>query len=242
MSRIRCLWIGAIASGLLVAACNDSPQSLTSVDGALDVPGDVAAQGATIPFAKLRMFLEFNSTDNDLGVQLLLDGDDWLRVDGVDPRGRQFVEVQTGGRLRELGLTELFWESAEPSPEEVLALIPAGVYKYTGKTVDGERLIGTATLSHTLPAAPTISPANGVVVNANNLVVTWQSIASLASFQVIVADEASGMELVVDLLPSRTSFRVPTEFVRPGRTYKIEVLAVATNGNKTISEVTVQTQ
>lgn len=246
MFRSRIIWIGAVTAALLVIACNDPPQSLTSVDGTIDqvatATADRQSSRSQIPFSKLKMFLEFNSTDDDLGVQLLLDGDDWQRIEGRDPRGREFVEVEAGGRLRELGITELFWESAEPSPAEVLATIPAGTYNYSGTTVDGERLVGSATLSHTLPTAPRFSPQDGAIVDATNFVITWQPIAGLASFQVIVADETAGREMVVDLAPNVTSLRVPTEFARPGVPYKIEVLAVASNGNKTITEATIQTK
>lgn len=243
MSQSRIGWIGAVAALGLIVACSDSPPS--SIESAVDVATQTATErhegGSQIPFAKLKLFLEFNSTDNDLGVQLLLDGTDWEHIEGFDPRGREIVEVETGGRLRQLGLTELFWESAEPSPEEVLGLIPAGTYSFTGKTVDGDRLAGSATLSHSLPTAPKFTPTDGAVVDVNNLIVVWQAIAGLASFQLIVFEEPTGLELVADLRPSVTSFRVPTEFLRRGSTYKIEVLAVAMNGNKTISEATIQT-
>lgn len=239
-------WIGAACASALIfsISCSDAPPA-PSTESATNVSAEVVADrasGPTLPFAKLKLFLEFNSTDNDLGVQLLLDAQDWEHVEGSDPRGREVVEIETSGRLKQLGLTELFFESAEPSPEEVLSKIPAGTYGFSGKTVDGERLAGTATLSHNLPAAPAFSPADGAIVDMNNLVITWKPIAGLASFQVIVADQTSGLELVVDLQPSVTSFRVPTEFLRRNTPYKIEVLAVALNGNKTITEATVRTK
>lgn len=239
-------WIGAACASALTfsISCSDAPPA-PSTESATNVSAEVVADrasGPTLPFAKLKLFLEFNSTDNDLGVQLLLDAQDWEHVEGSDPRGREVVEIETSGRLKQLGLTELFFESAEPSPEEVLSKIPAGTYSFSGKTVDGEKLAGTATLSHSLPPAPSFTPTDGAVVDMNNFVITWKPIAGLASFQVIVADQTSGLELVVDLQPSVTSFRVPTEFLRRNTPYKIEVLAVALNGNKTITEATVQTK
>ncbi|MGH7712307.1 MAG: hypothetical protein ACREOG_13535 [Gemmatimonadaceae bacterium] len=248
MPRSRPYLLGAVAAGALgfAVSCSDAPPAPATGASALDPVSEASlerkADGAQIPFANLKMILEFNSTDNDLGVQLFLDGEDWQRIAGFDPRGQEFVEVETGGRLHQLGLTELFWESAEPSPAEVLALIPAGNYRYTGTTVAGESLTGTAHLSHSLPPAPSFTPTDGAVVDMNNFVITWQSIGGLASFQLIVVDEASALELVVDLRPSITSFRVPPEFLRRSTEYKIEVLAVAQNGNKTISEATVETQ
>ncbi len=247
MPQSRRNWIGAAAVSALSfgISCSDAPPAPSTESSAKvssEVAADRRASGPTIPFAKLKLFLEFNSTDNDLGVQLLLDAQDWEHVEGSDPRGREVVEIETSGRLKQLGLTELFFESAEPSPEEVLSKIPAGTYSFSGKTVDGEKLAGTATLSHSLPPAPSFTPTDGAVVDMNNFVITWKPIAGLASFQVIVADQTSGLELIVDLQPSVTSFRVPTEFLRRNTPYKIEVLAVALNGNKTITEATVQTR
>ncbi len=242
MLRLRqtCFGVGAISA--LILGCSDAPGAPAAVSDADDNTAVLNVEGAQIPFAKLKLFLEFNSTDDDLGVQLLLDADDWEWVKGRDPRGREIVDIDARGRLRDLGITELFFESAEPSPAEVLALIPAGIYSFSGKTVDGEKLAGTATLSHSLPAAPVFSPSHGELVDAGNVVITWTAISSLASFQVIVADEALGREIVADVASSVTSFQVPATFMRPNALYKAEVLAVATNGNKTITEGTFQTK
>ncbi len=246
MLRLRQTWIGAgaISALALILGCSEAPGAPVSLSEAGDSTAVLSETegGAQIPFAKLKLFLEFNSTDDDLGVQLLLDAPDWEWVKGHDPRGRRVVDIDARGRLRDLGITELFFESAEPSPEEVLALIPAGVYGFSGKTVDGERLTGTATLSHNLPPAPVFSPSNGELVDAKNLVITWKAIGGLASFQVIVVDEALGREIVADVAPSVTSFQVPATFLRPNAQYKAEVLSVATTGNKTITEGTFQTK
>ncbi len=244
MLQLRQTWIGAGAISALILGCSEPPGAPASVSEADDstVVLNMEDGGAQIPFAKLKLFLEFNSTDDDLGVQLLLDAPGWEWVNGHDPRGRRIVDIDARGRLRELGITELFFESAEPSPEEVLALIPAGIYSFSGKTVDGEKLAGTATLSHSLPPAPVFSPSNGELVDAGNLVITWKAISGLASFQVIVADESLGREIVADVAPTVTTFRVPATFLRPNAQYKAEVLAVATNGNKTITEGTLQTK
>ncbi|MDQ3698877.1 MAG: fibronectin type III domain-containing protein [Gemmatimonadota bacterium] len=237
-------WYGvAVASGLTLAiGCKDAPGAPESSARADDPEfAEVAvdgAPGARIPFAKLQFFFEFNSTDNDLGVQLLLDGDEWRRVAGFDPGNRRIVDISAHGRLQELGLTELFFESAEPSPGEVLALFPAGTYRFVGLTLGGDRLAGTATLSHDFPPAPSFSPSNGELVDRNNVVIRWNAIPGIASYQLIVENEALGVALTVDVPPSVTSMQVPPAFLQPGTTYKAEVLAIAANGNKTITEGT----
>jgi len=237
----------AFATSLaIVAACNDPPQApestaFSSSTSASD-EGEDSRRGSTIAFADLRLTLEFNSTDNDLGVQLNLDAQDWERVTAFDPGHQQILDISGQGRLKQLGLTELFFETAEPTPAEVLALFPQGNYRFTGKTVDGDVLAGSARLSHDLPPAPVfISPTNGQIVDRNNLVVRWQPIAGLARFQLIVENDESGETLIIDLLPSVTSLPIPAAFLQPNTTHKAEVLAIGKNGNKTLSEITFMT-
>ena len=117
-------------------------------------------------------------------MQLLLDAEDWKRVTGFDPGNKQIVEILAAGRLGELGPTELFFESAEPEPAEVLALFPEGNYQFEGRTVDREVLVGTTRLSHVLPQAPVFSPSRGELVDRNNVVVSWNAIPGIAGYQV----------------------------------------------------------
>jgi hypothetical protein len=191
-----------------------------------------------IPFDEARIFFEFNSTDNDLGVQVLLDGDAWNRLGILDPRGERILEITAEGRLGELGLTELFFESDEPSPEEVLALFRAGNYEFEGETVEGDELEGEARLSHKLPPAPIIVTPSfpGQELDRTNTVIEWQAIPGIAGFEVIVENEDAGAEMTVPLPATTTRLHVPEEFLDPGTGYKVEVLAIAENGNKTIAE------
>lgn len=240
-------WYGAaVASALSLAiACNDAAAPKKSADTTdpsfAENWGDEGEGGGT-PFADLRLFFEFNFTDNDLGVQLHLDGEDWKRVAAFDPGNRRIFDITAQGRMRELGLTELFFESAEPSPSEVLDLFPPGSYRFVGRTVENERLVGTATLSHALPPAPSFSPSNGEVVDRNNTVIRWNSIPGIAGFQLIVENQELGLTLTVDLQPSVTSLQVPPAFLQGGTEYKAEILAIAHNGNKTIAEGTFVTK
>jgi len=194
--------------------------------------------GRQIPFADVKIFFEFNSTDNDLGLQVFLDGKAWKRLTIEDPHERKILDIKAESALRELGLTELFFESAEPSPEEVLALFPAGVYEFEGRTVEGDELEGEATLSHELPPAPDIiHPAfPGQEVDSDDLVIVWRAIPGIASFEIIVDNETTGASMTVALPASATTLEVPEEFLTPDSEYKVEVLAIADNGNKTITE------
>jgi hypothetical protein len=117
-------------------------------------------------FEVARIFFEYNSTDNDLGVHVFVDGEDWRELEIVNPKGRTIFEVEGKGPYRELGLTELFFEGAEPNLDDVplgelLDLFPEGEYKFIGKVVDGQRITGTAMLSHAIPDGPMVSAQGG---------------------------------------------------------------------------------
>ena len=193
---------------------------------------------AEIPFDAARIFLEYNSTDDDLGVQVLLDGDAWKRLKILDPRGHSILGVTAQGTLGNLGLTELFFESDEPSPAEVLELIQAGEYEFEGVTVEGDELDSEATLSHDLPPAPVILVPStpGEELDRTQAVIQWEPIANIAGFEVIVESEDVGAEMTVPLSAGMTSLHVPVEFLDPATGYKVEVLAISLNGNKTIAE------
>ena len=196
------------------------------------------AGGGGIPFDDVRIFFEFNSTDNDLGVQVLLDAEAWKRLEILDPRGGKILDIAAEGNLGQLGLTELFFESAEPSPEEVLALFRAGKYEFEGESVEGDELEGEARLSHNLPPAPIIVTPSfaGQELDRTNTVIEWQAIPGIAGFEVIVENEDVGAELTIPLSATTTRVHVPEEFLDPETEFKVEVLAIGENGNKTIAE------
>lgn len=196
------------------------------------------ANGQEEPFDQAQIFFEFNSTDNDLGVQVKLDGEAWKRLRIFGPGDRRILNLSVDGRLGKLGLTELFFESDEPSPEEVLDLLQEGDYEFEGLTVDGELLESESELSHDLPPAPNILVPSvaGEELDRFNAVVSWGAIPGIASWEIIVESEAAGAEMTVPLSASATSLHIPEEFLDPDTEYKVEVLAIGTNGNKTISE------
>src|SRR3972149_5649703 len=87
--------------------------------------------GAKIPFSDARILIELNATDEDVGIQVFLDAEGWKKVSIVSPDGRTILEVLSSGKLRKQGLTELFFESEEPSLDDVplsefLARFPGG--------------------------------------------------------------------------------------------------------------------
>lgn len=112
-----------------------------------------------IPFDVAELFFELNNTDGDLGIHALIDGDPWKRLRIEDPQDRKMLNVFVRGRLRKQGLTEFFFESAEPvfeelPPENFFMRFPEGVYEIEGITLDGEERESEAEISHAMPAPP----------------------------------------------------------------------------------------
>jgi Fibronectin type III domain len=191
-----------------------------------------------------KIIVEFNATDSDVGIQAFLGGPPWEVVEIVSPDGRKVFHVDRG-TLKELGMNELSFESEEPSLddlplEQFLALFPEGEYKFLGTTVEGDDLVGTATLTHDIPDAPVVvSPEEGTV-DSDNTVIKWNPVASppgieIAGYQVTVEREEPFRVLSADLPPTTTSFTVPADFLEPGTEYKFEVLAIEVSGNQTIT-------
>ena len=118
-------------------------------------------------FDEANLFAELNDTDGDLGFHALIDGEPWRRLSISDPNGRQILLVRPQRRLARQGLTELFFESAEPdldelSPEEFFDRFPRGSYRISGRTIEGDELDSTATFSHRMPAPPDNVTVSGV--------------------------------------------------------------------------------
>ncbi len=247
----RLIGLPALFLLLFLPAC-DKPTTPTrteadpgqaTTEAELDAAGasDAAATVDAVPFADARIFFELNSTANDLGLQLALDNDDgWRRVRVLDPGLKDILLFQTAGRLNQLGITELFFETAEPAPEEVLALFPPGQYRFRGGTVDGQHLASVSTLSHDFPPAPTFTPSGGAVVDVSNTVVKW-SAPDAEKVEVIIEQDELEHILDITLSGSATQLRVPRQFLTPGKEYKIEVLSIGENGNRIITEGTFRT-
>ncbi len=127
-----------------------------------------SAAFAVEEFSEFRPLIEINSTDGDIGFHMLLDGDAWKVARVFDGDGDRMLRVRGTDDLDEQGITEIFFESAEPlcwddgSGEETVTLeefvdrFEAGVYSARGRTLDGERLVAQADFSHAIPAAPQV--------------------------------------------------------------------------------------
>jgi hypothetical protein len=232
---------------LALLACDKSQTPAESLNGS-GSGGDSSQEAATVlensvassPFDKAQVFLEFNTTDDDMGFQVFLDAEGWRNVSLTDPRGNRIGRIVAEGPLGQIGITELRFESAEPSPEDVLSRFRAGEYKFRGETVEGASLASNVRLSHTLLDAPTFSPRNGQVVDPRNTVVRWNA-PGAGRVEIILEHDELGHVFDVTLSATTRRLTIPPEFLRRGTEYKIELLAIAGNGNRTIAESTIRT-
>lgn len=207
-------------------------------------------------FSQARIIIEFNASAEDVGIQVFLDGDPWKRLIVSDPNERQILAIAGSNSLAKHGLTELFFETSEPSLADLplkdfLARFPAGRYEFEGETIDGTELESTAVLSHTIPAGPEIvSPISldddPPLVDPDHLVIEWEPVTEtitgsgrvqITGYQVIVEQEEPLRIFSIDLPASATSVAVPPGFlVQPNTLHKFEVLAIERGGNQTITE------
>lgn len=119
-----------------------------------------------IPFAEAELFFELNNTDGDLGIHSSIDGNGWKRLMIEDSQERKMLDINVKGRLRNQGLTQLFFESAEPrfdelAPEVFFDRFPEGLYEIEAITLDGGEMESEAELSHAMPAPPANISVNG---------------------------------------------------------------------------------
>lgn len=200
-----------------------------------------------IPLDTALMRIEINATDGDAGIQLEVDGEPWKELSVFGPSGKRMFNVRNRGILHDWGLTELFFESSEPSFDEVpfevfLERFPEGDYTVLGKTIEGDVMTGSATLSHTVPDQPNVLwPLEDDIVSPDDLVIAWEAVpdpkdAEVVAYEIIVAREEPFREYIVDVPASVLEVSVPIEFLENETDYKFEVLAILDNGNQTITE------
>jgi hypothetical protein len=212
-----------------------------------------AAKPTPVEFEEVRLITEYNSTDDDIGVQFFLDVDSWQSVRILNPAGKEIFEARArSSLLQQGGGTEMFLESEEPtldelSLEEFFELFPEGTYQFLGRTPDGERLIGEAEFSHDIPAGPEITlPVAGQDCAPNvgiPVVIAWNEVTEtidgdpidVEAYEVIIEGEDVDFDVTMPA-DAGTSVTVPAEILEEGTEYKFEVLAIAENGNQTISE------
>jgi len=234
-------------------------------------PGAIWAGGdddddEEIPFSVANIFFELNDTDGDLGIHALIDGDPWKSLEIEIPGERENLRISLRGGLRRQGLTELFFESAEPTfdeldPEDFFDRFPEGEYGIEGTTIEGEEMESTAIVTHLLPAPAGNLRVNGSLVSedcdedpgpsvSGPFVVTWDPVplshpelgrtgepVVVTMYQLVVErEEPTLLKFTVDLPPDVTEVTLPGGFAESGEEFKIEVLVREESGNQTAVE------
>lgn len=194
------------------------------------------------PFDEAVIYFELNNTDGDLGIHALIDGQPWKRLEIEDPNERRMLAVNVRGRLRRQGLTEIFFESAEPAfeelaPEKFFNRFPEGEYEIEGRTLEGDELESEVWLSHVMPA-PTVVFVNGEsaaedcdadelpeVEVGETVIISWEPVTEhhpdlggsgdieVQNYEVVVEIDDTPWKTSSILSPDVTTFQVPAEIL-----------------------------
>ena len=213
-------------------------------------------------FAEAQLFFELNDTDGDLGIHASIDGEPWTDLEIEGPDDRRLLNIFSRGRLRKQGLTQLSFESAEPSfdeldPADFFRRFPEGHYEIEGIAQGGGTIESRALLSHVLAAPPENILISGApaadscdaeplpTVSAP-VTIDWDPVTqshpeigrrgriTVSGYQLFV--EREGVKLSLDLPPTVTHFEIPTGITNLGKEFKFEIIVRTTRGNNTAVE------
>lgn len=151
---------------------------------------------ASDEYDEAHIFFELNNTDGDLGIHSLIDGDAWKKLQIFGPNGDKMLDIKVKSNLKKQGLTEIFFESAEPpfesddpeeetlTPAEFFERFDEGTYVISGSSTEGDELESEVEITHVMPAPPIVE-VNGmaaaedcdtalpVVLSGNPVVISW---------------------------------------------------------------------
>jgi hypothetical protein len=230
--------------------------SLTVLAASLHVGPPLAAQSGA-RFAEAELFFELNDSDGDLGLHGSVDGDPWTELEIEN-----LLRLSVDRELRQQGMTQLSFESAEPAfdelaPETFFRRFPEGRYRFSGLSADGRRIENTVTLSQVMAAVPANILLNRVRAAEDcesplptviaPVLIDWDPVTrshpevgkagpvTVSEYQLFV--EGDGIALSLDLPPSITEFEVPAAFLaRGGTEFKFEIIVRTAAGNNTAVE------
>lgn len=212
-------------------------------------------------FTEAEIFFELNDTDGDLGIHGSIDGDPWLDLEVEGPGDRTLLNISSTSRLRTQGMTQLFFESAEPSFDELepatfFRRFPEGRYEIEGRAQEGGRMEATAVLSHVMANRPQGVRVNGVPAAEScgdplptvlaPVTIDWEPVTEshpeigkrgpvkISRYQFFV--ERAGVKLSLDLPPTVTEFEIPAGITDLGKDFKFEIIARTATGNNTAIE------
>ncbi len=209
--------------------------------------------GDELSLESLKFFIEFNETDEDVGVQCVLGGEPYKTLRAYDPDRRVILQIRPKHRLISQGLSDFFFESAEPTLDEFsmrqfLNRFPEGEYEFLTITLENELQAGDAEFTHNIPAGPEIVfPQDGDTVDPNDLLIEWEPVTmstihnppqvpvDIVAYQVIVTRDDPKRVYDVTVPPHVTAISVPPEFFEEETEYELEIIAIEESDNQTIS-------
>ncbi|MGH9891317.1 MAG: hypothetical protein ACREA0_04915 [bacterium] len=224
-----------------------------------------AAAPATVgaaEFSEAELYFELNDTDGDLGIHSSIDGGAYSRLTITDPKDQTILKIRPRGRLARQGLTQLFFESAEPKfaeldPATFFRRFPEGAYGIRARSLEGEVLQATVALSQVLAAPVANITVSGVPAASNcdavplpsvsePVLIDWDPVTEshptigksgpveIVEYQFFV--EREGVKLSVELPPTVTEFQVPSDVIALGNEFKFEIIARTASNNNTAIE------
>ncbi len=230
--------------------------------GSLATSSSARQAQATEPFEVAELFFELNDTDGDLGIHSAIDGGTWTSLEVEGPHDqRNLLSIASKGRFRSQGLTQLAFESAEPSfdeldPADFFQRFPEGNYEIEGRAQEGGAFKSVVQLLHVLAAAPeaTVSglpaaescDAPSLPEPQSPVIIAWDPVThshpevgkagpiTIARYQFFV--EQGATKLSVDLPPEVTEFEIPSSITAGGGEFKFEIIARTSTGNNTAME------
>lgn len=221
-----------------------------------------AGQGSKqAQFSEAEVYLELNDTDGDLGIHSSIDGGPWTDLEIEAPGDGMLLSILSSNAMRAQGLTQLFFESAEPpfdelDPEDFFQRFPEGRYEISGRLQDGREIRAAARLSHILAAPPDNVTVSGIPAAENcdadlpvvsaPVTIAWDPVTAshpdlgksgpvtVSRYELFV--ERDGVKLSLELPPSVTSFEVPAAITTLGTEFKFEIIVRTSTGNNTAVE------
>lgn len=236
---------------------------------AMPMPMPALAETCTVPegagrtISHANLFIEDNAADGDIGVHGYFDDHGWTELCVFDPEGKLVLRVLPEGRMGDLGIAGVFFESREPDYAEwdlaaLRAAWPEGDYTLRALGHDGELLTGAARFTTVVPTMPKILTPDSVpetdegtlpLVPVADLTVQWDPVTTsqdgrpihIRGYQISVRKEnhhdSHGFSTPffdVHVGPHVTLLVVPEVFFDAASIYEIEVLAIEESGNQTI--------
>ena len=199
----------------------------------------------TKTFSEVSVHFEQNTTDRDVEVVFNIKGGDEgiSKLQVTSPDGRIVIKFAAPDTST-LGFRQFVFESPEPkNPRSLRLAYPEGNYSFTGSTLSGITLRGTASLNHNLP--PTVSfiqpKAEANNVQFNNLNILWSSVKNVSAYIIEIEQDEIGVVFQSKQIGASTSLLVPDGFLIPGMEYDLSIGTIAENGNASFIETTFKT-